>query len=128
MPVDILSILIFVGFIALVFMFFKYAVMAGVKGANKDAPRQYRRSPLDEEAARLNEVERMRNPPMAQRGFPLDEDFRKAYTGPGKYKVSGVDRQTKLDVTAYYDAASPGNAKAKAELDGIVVTEVEFDR
>ncbi len=45
--------------------------------------------------------------------------------GPGKFRVSGVDRTSKLDVVGYYDAASPENARAKAELDDMVVTKVE---
>ena len=44
---------------------------------------------------------------------------------PGKFKVSGVDRKTKRDCVWYCQAASAENAKAKAELEGIVVTRVD---
>ncbi|HTL28437.1 MAG TPA: hypothetical protein VL282_04430 [Tepidisphaeraceae bacterium] len=44
--------------------------------------------------------------------------------GPGTYHVIGVDRTTREDKEITLDAASSQNAKVKAELDGIVVTEV----
>lgn len=44
---------------------------------------------------------------------------------PGKFKVFGVDRNSKLDVVDFFDAGSADNAKAKAELMGIVVTRIE---
>jgi hypothetical protein len=45
-------------------------------------------------------------------------------SGPGRFRVSGVDRETRMDCAQYYDAESEQNAKVKAELDGIVVTDV----
>lgn len=47
-----------------------------------------------------------------------------AATGPGKYKVIGVDKDSRMDVTSYVNADSPDAAKIKAELEGIVVTAV----
>jgi hypothetical protein len=43
---------------------------------------------------------------------------------PGKFQVFGVDRATAMDTNCFIDAQSPENAKAKAELQGIVVTRV----
>jgi len=45
--------------------------------------------------------------------------------GSGRYQIIGVDRITKRDVTDFIEAISAENAKAKAELSGIVVTRVE---
>lgn len=43
----------------------------------------------------------------------------------GRYKVTGVDRESGLDTTWYCQADSPANAHVKAELQGIIVTNVE---
>ena len=48
--------------------------------------------------------------------------------GPGRYKVTGVDRETKTDCVQYYEATSLDNVRVKAELDGIVVTRIERAR
>lgn len=48
-----------------------------------------------------------------------------ADNGPGLFKVTGVDRASKMDTTWNVEAMSVANAKAKAELEGIVVTEVK---
>src|SRR4051812_35541525 len=50
-------------------------------------------------------------------GFPVVD-------GPGKFIVIGVDRTTRADKQITLDAASAENARVKAELEGIVVTEV----
>jgi ACT domain-containing protein len=42
-----------------------------------------------------------------------------------RFRISGVDRETQMDVVEYIFAATAENAKAKAELRGIVVTTVE---
>jgi hypothetical protein len=44
--------------------------------------------------------------------------------GPGKFRVVGVSKTTREDVFLDVDAASQANAKAKAEIEGIVVTKV----
>jgi hypothetical protein len=54
------------------------------------------------------------------RGFPMDVNS----DGPGQYRIEGVHRQTKLDLSKYIQADSAANAKVKAELDDIVVTSV----
>jgi hypothetical protein len=46
-------------------------------------------------------------------------------SGPGKFKVSGVNRDSRQDVVWYCDADSPANAQVKAELEGIIVTAIE---
>ena len=60
-------------------------------------------------------------PPPLPRGFPV------LNMGRGRYRISGVDRQSKLDTTWYVEADSPDNARVKAELEGIVVTDVQFE-
>ena len=44
--------------------------------------------------------------------------------GPGKYRVIGVDKNSRADRDETVEAASRANAQVKAELDGIVVTNV----
>jgi hypothetical protein len=45
--------------------------------------------------------------------------------GPGRFRVTGVVRETGTDIRIDVEAMSVANAQAKAELKGIVVTEVE---
>jgi hypothetical protein len=45
--------------------------------------------------------------------------------GPGKYKVYGVDRSTKMDTSWVCEAESRANAAAKGRLEGIEVTALE---
>jgi hypothetical protein len=44
--------------------------------------------------------------------------------GPGSYRVTGVDRQTRGDRDVTIQADSRANAQVKAELEGIIVTSV----
>lgn len=53
-------------------------------------------------------------------GFPVS-----VADGPGQYRVEGVHKQTKMDISKYVQADSAANAKVKAELDDIVVTSVK---
>lgn len=46
---------------------------------------------------------------------------------PGTYKVTGVDKRTRMDCVQYYRAVGPDNARVRAELDEIIVTSVEYD-
>jgi hypothetical protein len=48
-----------------------------------------------------------------------------AADGPGTFRVIGVDRATKMDTAWTIAADSEANARAKADLEGIVVTRVE---
>lgn len=45
--------------------------------------------------------------------------------GPGRFKVIGVHKDTRQDMTWYCEADSAENAKVKAELEGIIVTDIE---
>ncbi len=47
------------------------------------------------------------------------------YTGPGRYRIRGVDRETRMDTVWYCTAQTRDNARAKADLEGIHVTEAE---
>jgi hypothetical protein len=47
------------------------------------------------------------------------------YAGPGLYRIRGVDRETRMDTVWYCTAETRDNAKAKADLEGIQVTEVQ---
>lgn len=59
--------------------------------------------------------------PIAPNAIPVDL----LADQPGKFKVSGVDRNSGLDEVLYIDAESGSNAKVKAELRGMIVTHVE---
>jgi hypothetical protein len=54
------------------------------------------------------------------RGFPIPAEP----DGLGSYRIIGVDRTTREDKDVTIEAASSDNARVKAELDGIVVTDV----
>ena len=60
-------------------------------------------------------------------GFPVvtrDAEYSIPPDGPGQYRIQGVHRQSKMDVSKYIQADSIANAKVKAELEDIVVTSV----
>jgi hypothetical protein len=44
--------------------------------------------------------------------------------GPGRYRIVGVVAATGTDIQMYLHAETPANAKVKAELKGVVVTDV----
>lgn len=44
--------------------------------------------------------------------------------GPGVYRVAGVVRATGCDAELHIDANSRANARVKAELQGVIVTEI----
>jgi len=46
-------------------------------------------------------------------------------TGPGQYRVRGVDHDTKFETSEIVYADSPSNAKFKVELKGVDVAAVE---
>jgi hypothetical protein len=60
-----------------------------------------------------------RRPSGPPAGFPVQS------IGPGRYRISGVDKNTRADTTWFCEADNPDNAKIKAELEGIIVTRVE---
>lgn len=55
-------------------------------------------------------------------GVTVIPDYSPPIDGPGRYRIHGVDQNTKNDVTRDIHADSLANAKVKAELNGIVVT------
>jgi hypothetical protein len=58
---------------------------------------------------------------MGEAGWPVQDIGR----GPGRYRIVGVVAATGTDIRMYVDAETPANAKVKAELKGVIVTEVE---
>ncbi len=56
--------------------------------------------------------------PTTTMGIPILPD------GPGQYRIQGVHRETKMDISKYIQADSAANARVKAELDDIVVTSI----
>jgi len=59
--------------------------------------------------------------------LPIDRQISKPVVvdGPGHFTIVGVDRATKMDTTWHCDAASEANARAKADLEGILVTGIK---
>ncbi len=83
-----------------------------VKGARKlDEPRQRlaRAMPVESRYAYTGH------------GFPIDPSL------PGRFKIVGVDKTSRMDTTWHTLADSEANARVKAELEGIVVTKIERD-
>jgi hypothetical protein len=56
----------------------------------------------------------------AAQAFPVSPK-----SGPTRYRIVGVDKASRMEVTDVITATTPDNAKAKAELDGVLVTSVE---
>lgn len=65
-----------------------------------------------------------KSPPLATRpaspAFPVSPK-----SGPTRYRIVGVDKASRMEVTDVITATTPDNARAKAELDGVLVTSVE---
>jgi len=67
------------------------------------------------------------NAPPKPPGFPVVEvipEYKPPTDGPGKYRIEGVDRETKMDTTLHLHVERAANAKVKAEPEGVVVTSV----
>jgi len=96
------------GVIGLIIVIIKFAVKSGIQEARREATPGQNSVP---------------HPP----GFPVvtrDAEYAIPPDGPGQYRIQGVHRQSKMDVSKYLQADSLANAKVKAELDDIVVTSV----
>jgi hypothetical protein len=65
--------------------------------------------------ALFNKHRRRRGPTL--RAFPVVD-------GPGTFQVFGVERDSRTDWSSVIEADSSANAQVKAELEGIVVTQV----
>lgn len=110
-PLDILApLLTIAGIIAVV----AYAVSLGTRLAHKRMAREQPQPPARPAPLRAFPVQPL---PTA-----LDSSD---IVGPGRFKVTGVDRQTRMDTVWHCQAESEANARVKAELEGIVVTGVE---
>jgi hypothetical protein len=53
------------------------------------------------------------------------EQIPAALSGPGRYRIFGVDRDSEMDTEIVVEAQTEANAKAKAELRGICVTDIK---
>ncbi len=58
-----------------------------------------------------------------RRGFPVA--IPDADDGPGRYEIAGIDKQTKMDTKWAVTAESKRNALVKADLEGIIVTDIQ---
>lgn len=93
-----------------------YCISLGIRSANKHEQKHARPT--------FGGAPSSPPPPVAPRaqGFPVQVQ---SDNRPGTFLVIGVDRESGLDVRDYIKAESPANAKVKAELKGVVVTEVQ---
>jgi hypothetical protein len=99
----LLGVGLILGVVGLVIVIIKFAVKSGIK-----------------EATNLT-------PPSGPPGFPISTSASGALMlpdGPGQYRIQGVHRETKMDISKYIQADSAANARVKAELDDIVVTSI----
>lgn len=93
-------------------------IRSAVGGAKSDPPIVVRRIPPYQPPPRAFDVIRENDEPVSVIVPTDDED------AEGRFQVDGVDRETKMDTRWHCYAASAENAKAKGELEGIVVTRV----
>jgi hypothetical protein len=108
----LLSLLILVGVVGAVILIIKYAVKKGVQEA---------------QSSQKPGIPNLKSNPKPS-GFPIITripEYSPPTDGPGRYRVQGVDRNTKSDITRDIPADTLANAKVKAELDGIIVTSVD---
>ena len=123
-PLDVLGPLLTIGGIIAVIA---YAVSLGTRSAHKRMANEREKPPPPPAPLRAFPVQ-FREPTMLDRSdlaeladivSPVERD------GPGKFRIRGVDRKTRMDTTWYCEAESAENARVKGELEGIVVTAVE---
>jgi type III secretory pathway component EscS len=104
----ILRWMLVVGVIGLIIVIIKFAVKSAIQETRDEAMPGRRSVP---------------HPP----GFPVvtrDAEYAVPADGPGQYRIQGVHRQSKMDISKYIQADSAANAKIKAELDDIVVSSI----
>jgi len=106
----ILAPALLLGLIGLVILIIKYAVKTGIEEARDSS---------------IPEAKTISMPKPG--GFPVVTripEYAPPTDGHGRYRIEGVDRQTKMDTTLHVQADSAANAKVKAELEGVIVTSV----
>jgi hypothetical protein len=97
-------------------------LVLGLAPRNPPRPEPMFQAGLDEEAAPpAMPPPSYGFPVVPQPVLPVDP----AHDGPGRYHVIGVDRATEEDVELLIDAKTLANAKVKAELRGVVVTQIQ---
>jgi hypothetical protein len=108
-----------------IFLFFALYVICFVLVGISFAPRQYAVQ------LELEEFQRQQQTPTSQTngshdypGVTVIPDYSPPTDGPGQYRIQGVNRNTKEDITLDIHADNTANAKLKAELDDIIVTSV----
>lgn len=55
-------------------------------------------------------------------GAPAARSQPPAASSVKRYRIDGIDKESKMETTGFYEASTEANARAKAELDGILVT------
>jgi hypothetical protein len=106
---DILGIILFFGA-----FYFAGFIIVGVGFANRQFPIQCELEQLKAEQS-LNE---------AIKGVTVIPDYSPPTDGPGRYRIQGVDQKTEQDTTLDIEAQSAANARIKAELRGVVVSDI----
>lgn len=96
-------------------------LVVGVRFANSQYPVQLE---LEEFQNKVQANANTTKGPQDYPGVTVIPDYLPPTDGPGHYRIEGVDRNTKNDVTREVHADSLANAKVKAELDGIIVTSI----
>lgn len=100
------------------------------KSAIREGVTEARRQPKHSPASDIGRPTHEAYPPPAATKWHDTVDLSGAPKIPdepraGRFKITGVDRATKMDTTWHVQADNIDNAKVKAELEGIVVTKVE---
>jgi hypothetical protein len=108
-----------------IFLFFALYVICFVLVGISFAPRQYAvQLELEEfqrqQQTRASQTDGSHDYP----GVTVIPDYSPPTDGPGEYRIQGVNRSTREDVAINIPADSAANARIKAELNDILVTEV----
>ena len=114
-PINILgSILALIGLYVFCF------ILVGIGFATRQYAVQSELEEFEEQKAKADAVKNHKDYP----GVTVIPDYSPPTDGPGRYRIDGVNRATKEDVIREVQANSAANAKAKAEIDDILVTTV----
>ncbi len=115
---DLVGLLVFIGIIAILVWAISYGVRSGItRGRPQDRLGSDPQAD-DDDVVRFPYLPPMKRPAGAA-VFPVES------SAAGRFKIIGVDRDSKMDTVWYCHAETIENARAKGELEGIYVTSVE---
>jgi len=109
------------GMLVILITFVISFLIVGVRFANSQYPVELE---LEEFQSRIEASTNTAKGPHDYPGVTVIPDYSTPTDGPGRYRIHGVDRNTKNDVVRDIEADSAANAKVKAEVNDIIVTSI----